>query len=274
MNSLLKVKHLGVILISVLVSLQSCSKKTYLRKGTVYQLQNPSLNTAELVKYKVTGSHEIGTSESISSKDSHSKLVLTAKPASFIEQKPRGAYRSTNRADFTLDYFSNGVYFTNYPEAKDDPLKIRQIGGKGKLTAITVTAKRRAKWTGGDTVSDNIPESWDTGFSPGFAYTWPLITWKTLNSKTNESSVSIDLGPLFTIGKVGLSNKNTWPKYTSSRNALSVSCGAILNLGINKFDFGLFTGADRALGTKSSDWVYQGKWGWGFILGYDLVKPK
>ena len=90
----------------------------------------------------------------------------------------------------------------------------------------------------------------------------------------SANTVSLNLGPLFSVGTQEISEKTTLGRYAFSRKALSFTLGGVIGIDINKVDLGLYGGWEFATGNGSKNWIYQGVPHFGFVLGYELIKAK
>lgn len=279
-------------------------QKYTVRKGVIYSLKKLSSEQLKKtddkgnllytrshrirVRYEIKTKFTLGNSIVSKENEDHFTLVLseafsnggqvTAESylSEYLEEQGEVYldYLEMPLQDFRRKYVDSPFLYTDDPFDKNTSFKIRKDGGKWVLSAVVVSAKLRPKWDESENEEDHVPATWEFKFSPGFAYTYPWREWITYKGGKKVSSTSINFGFLGNIGSTDINNKTTRPEYPSTRKALTFSTGGVVNLAINKFDFGLFGGFDLATGEGAKDWIYQGQPHFGFIFGYHLIKNR
>lgn len=291
-TSLSQVARFFLVLCFAWVSNDTQAQKTIIKKGSiVYRVENMNGSKGDIVEYVFTSDYKLSDAESIKVKEDHVQLSKSifdnAKPSKTkkIEKAKEFAGVTDHRTKFQNTEKS---YFYDPDISNDAKVVIKQTWlRKWKVTAVTITARNRSRVSKNaqteideDQSLKNIPSTWETGFSPGLAFTKTISSRQKItsgglkNQSLDKNTTQLDFGPLFSFGAQELSAKTTANRYQNSRKALTITVGGLVNLNINKFDFGIFGGIEFATGYKSTDWVYHGVPHWGFVLGYDLVKGK
>ncbi|WP_346753968.1 hypothetical protein [Splendidivirga corallicola] len=259
----------------------SCSNKIFIKEGsTLFRLENGNGSKWDVVSYNLTSNQELNVGDIIETKEDHINLTLK-QPNVWMARHSRNVEQFqkdfTGLIDFRSKYQNNNksiAYFSDPDYKKDKHIKIRYTNEKRwKVAAVTITAKSRP-FTIEAAPEDSILNTWETKFTPGFALTKELVRWSRMGESKNINTTSIEIGPVFAIGTQEISGKTTRPKFNLSRKALTFTFGGVVNLGINKYDVGIYTGVDVATGKGASDWIYQWQPNWGFIFGIDIVKPQ
>lgn len=285
-----------IIYLLFICFISSCSKQ-FIRSGsTVYTINNlraekqdglPDRDQRDIKLHRNSDKYKLTEKDKLQVKDDHVliKVENLKTPGSFlsmdVEKNVKGI---SDFRRFQMDETKGLAYFPNKGDTTEAVLKIRTgnklFKGGWKFSAVTISAKNR------DRISksardhrntenlDDIEDTWETKFSPGIAFTNEFVKWTTYSKDMSSNSVSMSVGPVFSLGTQEISEKTTMGRSDISRKALSLTLGGVLGIDINKFDVGFYGGLEWATGKDSKDWVYQGVPHFGFLIGYELVKPK
>lgn len=83
---------------------------------------------------------------------------------------------------------------------------------------------------------------------------------------------SLSPGIFLGTGATDLKAANTDPSIQIERKAALITTGGFVMVGFNSINFGYAFGGDFATGSKSKDWLYQGKMWYGVIFAIDILK--
>lgn len=272
-------KNINIIigqLIVMLLIMSSCGTSFHLSKGTkLYskksgalndQIQTDVVDSGTAVEIVEKDKHYIikpihGSSISVNSGDATSTDVKTA------SQKVEDDFRRS---------ISDDTYY--YPDKDASKSSFTYSSWNSSLKAISVSFKNRSNFRGPNqeamAVRDSFPSSWNSGFSPALAYGISR-SWNVVNQSKKKTTFELSMSFFYGLGITDINNKTTrYPIIQTSSKALYNSKGFLINIGIQKFDFGYAIGWDHAFGSDNDAWAYHGQKFTGFVLGYDLFKTR
>ena len=143
---------------------------------------------------------------------------------------------------------------------------------------MNISFKRRGNIRGPNdevmAVQDSFQTTWSAGFSPALAYGISR-SWNVINKSKKKTTFEVSLAFFYGLGTADINNKTTrYPIVQTSSKALFSSKGFLVNIGVQKFDFGYAIGWDHAMGSENHAWAYHGQTFTAFVLGYDLFKTR
>lgn len=166
-----------------------------------------------------------------------------------------------------------GKYY--FPEADNDtqknvPYKLAYFDTKPVIQALTIPLKIRPA------LNDAVPSQAETSFNVGVAFGWKF-THNVYDSRKNifgqnTNRYSLSPGIFLGTGATDLKAANTDPSIQIERKAALITTGGFVMVGFNSINFGYAFGGDFATGSKSKDWLYQGKMWHGVIFAIDILK--
>jgi len=247
-----------------------------IQKGSVFHKLTDTKKLTIVESYLFTDTYILTDSDIYERFDDHLKFVPGE--SSLIKGIPivpisTDTININMKSDFrTEEMYSNEkrIWYSLDPDLKleEKATRIqRKRDSRWELNTVTVSAKNRSA------VGDSITSTWEMKFSPGFAYTKQFVAWDRIKTPKKVLTSGLDFGLVASLSTIAI-NKETSTDYKYSRNALTITTGALLNLSIGMYDFGLYGGFDWPIGDGATDWVYFGVPNWGFFFGVDLIKPK
>ncbi len=188
------------------------------------------------------------------------------------------AYAPKIKPDVLKKYLqSKSITFSEKDLAQSDQFKKAGIlyYGKHKWLFQTLTIPFKIRKQEGD-----VPSQVTTSFNAGIAYgrQWNIHKVRPIYDTHNlkmtgydENKFSFSLAPFIGLTPVTLSAKNTKNTIETDQSVLGLSSGLAGVVSINSFNVGLAFGTDIGL-KNSKDWIYQGEWWTGIVLGISIFK--
>lgn len=271
MNLILRISYRTFFFLMILVSVCSCTTTYRLSKGTKVYTKKES-SSHDDIKF-----NELKNRTKVKLAEAGDYLIIKDLTSADVDESQAG--KAVTKSEKTEDDFrrnlNEGTFY--YPDRDYSDELLRYTSITTSFKAVNVSFKYRSQFRGGNETlmaMDSFPSTWESGFNPAVAF-GISYNFHTYSASKTEKTYSISLATFWGLGTTDLNGKTTrYPVIERPRKALYTTKGILLNLGVQKWDFGVSVGWDHATGTQKETWAYHGERFFGIILGYDIIKTQ
>jgi hypothetical protein len=265
-----------IIIASITLLLSSCVNTKKIGNYWVYKNQNLYRNYDTLVTQSHIKVFNIDKGLSAKIEDKDGELTIS----------DFDKYRLREIKDTMIQDADGSKKYYHYPSIltqkdtlsfrksflKDNP-SFRYLEISPIFQASTIPFKYRPKR---DSLNGNVSTSGNLGFVYGLKFSNHKFRniYNSDGKRFNTFKTSISITPGFFVGPttVDLTAKNTENKIKEDITVLGINSGFLLVFGVNKFNIGGAIGFDHALGNSGSNWIYNGRPWYGFVLSLDFIE--